>query len=140
MFTARLAGRCGRVDALDCSPSALREAQRRCAGLNGVEFFRGCLPDDFPAGRGAWDLVVMSEIGYYLTPPQLRRLRARIVAALGPGGDLVLVHWLGTSEDHRMGGDAVHEAFVARVVELDHLCGVRRTEYRLDVFRRRDAV
>ncbi len=140
VFTARLARCCGRVDALDCSPTALIEAQRRCEGLEGVKFDRCCLPDDFPAGQGAWDLVVMSEMGYYLTPPQLRRLRALVISALAVGGDLVLVHWLGTSEDHRMSGDAVHEAFASRVVELDHLCGVRRAEYRLDVFRRRGAV
>ena len=139
VLTARLASCCERVDALDCSPTALREAQRRCAGLKGVEFACRSLPDEFPAGRGAWDLVVISEMGYSLTPPQLRRLRALVLAALAAGGDLVLVHWLGTSEDHRMSGDAVHEAFASRVVELDHLCGVRRAEYRLDVFRRRGA-
>ena len=137
VFTARLAERCSSVDAPDCSPSALTAAKRRCGGLAGVDFTCCSLPDGFPVERGAWNLIVMSELGYYLTPPQLRQLRSLIIAALAENGDLVLVHWLGNSEDHRMSGDAVHDTFVTQSRDLHHLCGVRRAEYRLDVFRRR---
>ena len=36
-------------------------------------------------------------------------MRARAVASLEAGGDLVAVHWRGPSADHVLGGDEVHE-------------------------------
>ena len=56
---------------------------------------------------------MFSELGYYFERPDLDALVDRLVAALEPGGELVACHWRGTSPDHRLHGDTVHEALDA---------------------------
>lgn len=85
-----LARICLRLVALDSSPTALREARRRNAGDARIAFAEAVLPADFPAGR--FDLIVVSELVYYLKPRDLRRLMERVVAATAPGGRVVLLH------------------------------------------------
>lgn len=105
-LTARLARRCDRVVALDPSPTALRAAARRTAGLDGVELRRGALPEDWP--DGTFDLLVLSEIGYYFDRATWRELVERAVTAATSGAWLLAVHWTGHSEDHVLHGDTVH--------------------------------
>jgi SAM-dependent methyltransferase len=90
--TRSLAGLSLRLLAVDASPTALREAARRCAKLTNVTFRRTLLPQEMP--RGPFDLVVVSEVAYYLPAHHLSRLADRILAALAPGGDVIVV-------DHR---------------------------------------
>ena len=106
-LTARLATRCDHVVALDPSATALAVAAERTAGLPGVDLRRGTLPEDWP--EGSFDLLVLSEIGYYFDPPTLRALLQRTLAAATPGACLLGVHWTGHSRDHVLHGDAVQE-------------------------------
>ena len=132
VLTVRLAERADRLLAVDVAPAALDQARARCAGLEHVEVRRLAVPGEWP--DGTLDLVVVSEVGYYLSRPDLDRLAARCAASVEPGGHLVLVHWTGET-DYPLTGDAVHEAFLAapawRPVRDD-----RRPEYRLDVLER----
>ncbi len=105
-LTKRLAGRCDQVEAIDASPTACRLARDTCAGLTNVNIAVGELPSDWPAGT--FDLIVLSEIGYYFDLPALAALRDRAVDCLEPGGTLLAVHWRGRSDDHLLSGDAVH--------------------------------
>ena len=88
--TAALAARALRLDAVDSSPSALAAARERCASQSNVTFIQADLPDDMP--RGPYDLIVMSELAYYLRPRALNRLCRFIRRAMAPGGRLVLLH------------------------------------------------
>ena len=129
VLTERLARVCDRVDALDLSPTAVKAAQARCAGLDNVCVRTGSLADPLPGTD--FDLIVLSEIGYYLDPGELARCGAALVHQLVPGGCLLGVHWLGQSPDHRLSGDQVHA--VLRSLDglrLDYSEG--RTGFRLD--------
>jgi len=90
--TRRLARLSLRILAVDASPTALAEAMRRCAEAKNITFRRALLPRETP--RGPFDLVVVSELSYYLPARQLNELAVRIFAALAPGGDVVVL-------DHR---------------------------------------
>jgi SAM-dependent methyltransferase len=67
-------------------------APRRLADLPNVTLQLGVLPADLP--RGPFDLIVVSEILYYLPAADLRRLVSRMATRLAPGGRIVLVHHL----------------------------------------------
>lgn len=96
--TRRLAPLCLTLLALDGSPTVLAEARRR-AGIKGhVKFVQAILPEQTPSGP--FDLIVASEIAYYLAPHALQRLARRLVRALAPGGRVVLLH------HRRLFGDA----------------------------------
>lgn len=85
-----LAPRCLRLLAVDSSQTALAEARRRSKHLPGVVFRRAALPAEMP--RGPFDLIVVSEIAYYLRERDLKKLTDRIFAALAPGGRVVVLH------------------------------------------------
>lgn len=88
-ITALLAERCDEVVALDPVEAALDRVRERA--LTGVSVRRGTVPDDWP--EGTFDLVVLSEVLYFLTPEQRARCADLTVAALRPGGHVVAVHW-----------------------------------------------
>src|SRR6185312_473053 len=69
VFTALLASRCEHVVAIDFSLSALEYARQNLQGVGNVDLLRASFPEEIPAG--SWDLVVCSEILYYLKPPAL---------------------------------------------------------------------
>ena len=132
VFTRRLAERCDRLLAVDVAEAALLQARRRCADRSNVEFRRMQLPAEVPTGR--FDLIILSEVGYYWSLADLDRFLDWLRDALTTDGLFALVHWTGDT-DYPLTGDAVHDR-VARVVQ-DHLRSVRRAvniSYRLDVY------
>lgn len=134
VLTRMLAARTEILLSLDAAPIAVDEARARCADLPHVEIQRATLPDEFPPGE--FDLILMSEVGYYFAREDLARLATRAVAALERGGDLVLVHYLPVVPDYPLTGDEVHDFFFG-VQDLEHLAGFRAARYRLDCWRKR---
>ena len=108
VLTALVAPRCRHLLAIDISPTAVGIARRRCASFPNVEVRHGRLPDDVP--KGPLDLVVFSEIGYYLTSSTLDELLETLAFRLAPRGLFVAAHWTGESGDHVLSGRAVHAA------------------------------
>lgn len=107
LLTTALAPRCARLLAVDVAPGAVHTARSRLAGHPHVTIERMAVPDEWP--DASFDLIVLSEIGYYLEPAVVARLRDRTTATLDHGGELLAVHWRGTSPDHVLHGDRVHE-------------------------------
>lgn len=95
--TRFLAPRCLRLLALDSSETALREAKRRTAPLHNVTLIKALLPGGVQ--RGPFDLIVASEILYYLQPNDLRLLLLEIARATSPGGRVVVLHHLRNFDD-----------------------------------------
>ncbi|WP_407541736.1 class I SAM-dependent methyltransferase (plasmid) [Deinococcus radiomollis] len=133
VLTARLAPRCTQLLSLDLSQRALDRARERCAGLPQVRFERREMPAEFPSGR--FDLLVLSEVLYYLSPADLQLMLGRSARALLPGGHLLAVHWTPVVHDYPQTGDQVHGALLA-APGLKHLHGERHEQYRLDLFER----
>jgi SAM-dependent methyltransferase len=102
-LTVPLAARADRVLAMD--PAAAAVHQATAAVPDNVVVTGGSVPADWPRGR--WDLVVLSEVGYYLDRPAMTELasQATVTAA-----DLVAVHWRHPVADYPLGGDEVHAA------------------------------
>lgn len=126
-----LAERCDELLCVDINARALALARSRCSECTNVRFDRRTLPAEFPPG--IFDLVVLSEVGYYWSDADLARARRRI-AASAKRGTLVLVHYLPKVDDYVRDGDAVHESFLRD--ERFHALGARReSQYRIDVLR-----
>lgn len=139
VLTEQLAARCRRLLAIDVAAAPLERAQQRCVQLPQVEFQQMTLPAEFPSGQ-SFDLVVLSEVGYYWAAPDLALVADELVAALQPSGQLLLVHWTPPVHDYPLTGDEVHEHFLAKTTPdgpLMHLHGHRAAQYRLDLLARR---
>ncbi|RSK40062.1 class I SAM-dependent DNA methyltransferase [Hymenobacter perfusus] len=138
VLTEQLATRCGHLLAVDVAANALERARQRCAHLPQVELKLLRVPEEFPGGE--FDLILVSEVGYYWSPADLERAASRMLTALRPGGHLVLVHWTAPVHDYPLTGDDVHEFFLQRAGPdgpLLHVSGQRHAQYRLDVLARR---
>lgn len=107
VLTEQLAIICDRVDATDISSAAAEQAVQRCRALTNVIIKQGSLPADIPAGT--FDLIVFSEVGYYFNKPQLRLLIDQLMSCLESEGIFLAAHWLGTSSDHILDGNEVHD-------------------------------
>ncbi|MFI2711267.1 class I SAM-dependent DNA methyltransferase [Micromonospora sp. NPDC018662] len=136
LLTRRLAQRCDRLLAVDIAAAPVATARQRLADQAHVRVERMRVPDEWPAGADArFDLVVLSELGYYLDDAGLDLLVTRTVDSLEPGGTLVAVHWRPAVAEHARGGDDVHRL-------LDEVDGLTRTarhaeaDFLLDVFLR----
>ena len=93
-LTADLTQHCDALVALDSSYSAVESARQRLAvdsSSSQVEVRLAEVPADWP--EGLFDLVVVSEIGYFLSPRDLDDLAERIRESLTPDGVLLLCHW-----------------------------------------------
>ncbi|NUT72971.1 bifunctional PIG-L family deacetylase/class I SAM-dependent methyltransferase [Pseudarthrobacter sp. C4D7] len=105
-LTAELAPRCRNLLAVDASGTAVQRASRRLEDEPGVQVEQRVLPGAWP--EGTFDLVVVSEVGYYLAPNELARLWDRVEATLEPGGTLLLCHWRHPITGWELDGDTVH--------------------------------
>lgn len=132
VLTEGLAGRCETLLAVDVSEKALDRARRRCAHHGHVRFQVMQVPDEFP--RGTFDLILMSEVGYYWSRDDLLKARRCMLSQLEPGGQVVLLHWTPFVADYPLTGDEVHDTFGGAGDELRHLGGNRTGFYRLDLF------
>lgn len=107
VLTQQLAaiGEC--VIATDFAPSAIIQAKLRCAEHAKVQFICTDLRTFIP--RQPLDLIVFSEVGYYFCEAELAALASSLTQAVLPGGEFLAAHWLGSSPDHVLHGNRVHE-------------------------------
>lgn len=134
VLTRRLAECCDALLALDVAEAALDRARARCHGLYHVGFLCGQVPGDWP--EGTFDLILLSEVVYYLDEADVGRLVERVQGCLQPGGDVVLVHWTGETH-YPLTGDEAAVLFMEKAGSLSACAATRTEAYRLDVLRSR---
>jgi len=106
-LTAALVARADTVLAFDTSRRAVAAARVNAPAAT-VE--RGDLPDLLSdAAVQRFDLIVLSEVGYFLTATELLATLRRARAALNPAGELVLCHWQHPTHRVPLDGVLVHE-------------------------------
>lgn len=132
VLTGLLASRCDEILAMDQIPRAVTSARARNDAPS-VTVRAGSVPADWPAQT--FDLIVISEMLYYLTAADRERVSALSLETLATDGHLVLVHWRHPFEEAQCTGDRAHDEVAAhgewqRVVE--HI----EQDFRLDIFTR----
>ncbi|MHB8659477.1 MAG: SAM-dependent methyltransferase [Solirubrobacteraceae bacterium] len=106
VFSAMLAPRCRRLLTIDAAPTAVAIARERLAGFDHVEAILGEIPSAIPA-RG-YDLVLASEILYYLDPPRLEDTLELLTGLVRPGARVVAVHWSPPGPERPFDAEDVH--------------------------------
>jgi len=130
-LSAGLAGRCAVLDSSDPVPEAVERAR---AARPGARVQVAGLPDGVP--DGPLDLVVFSEVLYYLDDATVATTLDRVLAATAPGADVVAVHWRGWPAEAPRDAAATHRLLTARP-ELDILVEHTDEDFLLHVLRRR---
>ncbi|WP_458725342.1 SAM-dependent methyltransferase [Pseudomonas mandelii] len=86
-----LASRCDRLLCCDTAAAAVTLARTRLGAFDHAEVRHSRLPADWPDEK--FDLIVLSEIGYYLDADDLKRLIEQAAQSLTADGQLLACHW-----------------------------------------------
>lgn len=134
MLTRELAGRARSVIAMDAASVAVDRARDRLSGDERATIRCGAVPGDWPEGR--FDTIVLSEVGYYLSPTDLQRAIDLMEASLAAGGCIVACHWRHPVAEYPQTGDEVHEA-LRSVTTWEAIARHEERDFVLEVFARR---
>jgi SAM-dependent methyltransferase len=106
-LTEMLATRCDVLLAVDISAAAIDEAAKRDIPAT-VTLQQRSIPEQWPVG--SYDLIVLSEVGYYFDETSLGRVIGLATDSLQDGGHLIAVHWREQVEDYPLNAEIVHDA------------------------------
>ncbi|WP_156188057.1 methyltransferase domain-containing protein [Arsenicicoccus sp. oral taxon 190] len=127
----RLSWRCDRVLATDAAPRAVHLTEELCRATT-VQVAQLALPGDpttrpgFPAEL---DLVVLSEVLYYLDAADRRAATQMVLTRLAADGEVATVHWSHHPHDAHLSGEAVTEELHRRLTAA----GLRREVHHEDL-------
>lgn len=104
--TSALAARCDSVLATDRHPRAVEAARQRVRADTNARVEQMTVPRQWP--DGSFDLIVVSEFGYYLTPAEVGELARAIRASIEPDGLLLACHWRHPFDEQACTAELVH--------------------------------
>lgn len=133
-LAAALAQRCERFHASEGSHTGVDRARARLAALKHVHVHREVVPRDWPM-QHAFDLIVISELGYYLDDGALDTLAACVSQTSTEHGTLLACHGHRQASDMKRTGDDVH-ARLARALGWPSFAHYRDGDFVLDVWSR----
>ncbi len=131
VLTRMLAQRCDALVGVDIVEQPLRAARLRCADQPRVRFQRMQIPASWPEGH--FDLIIFSEVLYFLSKTDIDACVDRVRASLLPGGAVVLVNWLGRTDDPTPGHAAAEHFITTSYDALAVNFCFRNENYRLDI-------
>ncbi|WP_339521943.1 class I SAM-dependent DNA methyltransferase [Pseudomonas sp. EA_35y_Pfl2_R111] len=106
-LSAGLAQRCEHLLCCDASQRAVALARERLTDYAHAQVYAGQLPQCWPEQR--FDLIVISEVGYYLDQQALDDLLQHCIASLSRSGHLLACHWRHPIEGSPLDGEQVHQ-------------------------------
>jgi predicted TPR repeat methyltransferase len=134
-LTRLLAVRCDALLGTDVVEEAVATARMTCADQPWVRFRQMQVPHEWP--DDVFDLIVLSEVLYFLSPADIISVAARTFATLGADGLVLLVNWRGRSGDPCT-GDEARRIFIEQTRGwLSSQAHHQEHGYRLDLLRRR---
>jgi 2-polyprenyl-3-methyl-5-hydroxy-6-metoxy-1,4-benzoquinol methylase len=133
-----LAARCAKLLAVDISEKPLEIAKKRCGNQPQVTFKALDISKEFPGDT--YDLIIISEVGYYLTEEKLLELYENCQKNSSNNGQILLVHWTGFVEEYPLSGREVHKLFEkynSKEMVFSELAKITRPEYELVLWQKK---
>lgn len=157
VFSELLAPRCQTLVSIDGHHQAVQLAKARLADLPYAKVIQGVIPhalfnlknaiietyplsDDTPTMGPPFDLIIISEILYYLSPNDIDTVIAWTQQNLAIGGTLLCCHWRYDIDGFAMTGETVHQrlhiAFEKDQIEFNHQSKMVDSDFLLDIWQR----
>jgi len=129
VLTGELLQVCDEIVGVDISRTALSIARKRLAGCTSIDLARMNIPHEWPMGQ--FDLIVISEVLYFLSEEEIVRCAHHSWRSLDPGGACLLVNWTGEN-DLPLNGDLAVQIY-SSVCPWRVKDEAREEGYRLDL-------
>ena len=131
-LSAKLATRCDRLLASDGVDKAVSLARLRLKDCTNVEVRKAWVPDEWPQDK--FDLIVLSEFLFYLTPQTIHDIAHMAQKTLLPGGVILACHWRHPVSQCVLTGEQVHQ-HLNDCIKLTKQCQVTEPDLMIDVWR-----
>ena len=132
-LSADLATRCDRLLCCDTAAAAVTLARTRLSLFDHAEVRQSRLPGDWPNEQ--FDLIVLSEVGYYLDAPDLKQLIERAAQSLTADGQLLACHWRPPIDGCPLNARLVHDLLHAHL-HLPRLVLHQEADFLLELWSR----
>lgn len=132
-LSAELAPRCDYLLCCDTAAAAVALAKHRLLGFAHGHVTQLRLPEQWPTG--AFDLIVLSELCYYLDVNDLHRLIDHALGALTDNGQLLACHWRPAIQGCPQTGAEVHAVLQQRLA-LPRVASHHEDDFVLDLWSR----
>ena len=132
-LSAELATRCERLTCCDTSARAVELARERLSAFDHATVLHARLPEQWPESR--FDLIVFSELGYYLDSDDLASWIDRALESLTPDGQLLACHWRPDIEGCSLNAEMVHRTLGLRL-PMQKLFTHHEPDFLLDLWSR----
>jgi SAM-dependent methyltransferase len=135
-FTVMLKDRAERILGVDISPTAIERASRRVADLPRISFRAMDISEELP--DGPFDLIICSEVLYYVHPFRRLAVAKGLFARLTPDGEMLLVHSIRDETRDwpdlygEGGAEGLHRLFT-KYLGMSTLYGQTIDDYRIDL-------
>jgi SAM-dependent methyltransferase len=106
-LTVQLARRCDQLLAVDYHRDAVDSARERVRHLSNVAVRRMLLPQEWPY-EDKFDLVVLSEFGYYCSGSAWAEICSRVLYSLATDATVLACHWRHDFAERTLETDTVH--------------------------------
>lgn len=128
-----LAPRCDRLLCCDTASAAVALARSRLLGFPHAQVNQSRLPEQWPEGQ--FDLIVLSELCYYLDACDLSRLIDCALASLTHDGQLLACHWRPPIDGCPQTAEQVH-ALLGQRLHMPLLASHHEHDFLLDLWSR----
>jgi nodulation protein S (NodS) len=133
VLTELLTDRCDRIMATDVAVGALEataERLKRCGRTQQLTLDRRSLDSDWPVHD--FDLIVLSEVAYYLDAAGLRDVLDRECGHLSEGTTVIATHWRHPVDDYPLTGDQAN-AIIGETAGLQVMAHYLDEDFVIDV-------
>lgn len=131
MLSARLAERSNDLLAVDAAAAPCERAAERLGALPHATVQQLSIPAEWPEGE--WDLIVLSEVGYYWSADDVTVVLDHAIRSLRSGGTILACHWRHLVPEYPLTGDQVHH-IIRRRRELSRVVSYVDHDLLLEVF------
>jgi cyclopropane fatty-acyl-phospholipid synthase-like methyltransferase len=135
VLTHLLAPRCNALLGVDIVEQPLGAARATCSDQPWVRFQRMQVPREWP--DEVFDLIVLSEVLYFLSKREVSAVAERVRSTLDPDGLVLLVNWRGRSGDPCTGDEAAQLFIDRSSAWLEPSVQYQMDNYRLDLMHTR---
>jgi len=132
-LSAELAPRCDRLLCGDTAAAAVALARGRLLGFAHARVEQSRLPAQWPTGQ--FDLIVLSELCYYLDADDLRRVIDHALACLTADGQVLACHWRPAIEGGPQTAEQVHTTLHERL-HMQRVASHHEKDFLLDLWSR----
>lgn len=130
-FSQSLAKRAHHLHCIDGNQKAVELTKKALENHSNVTVECKTIPLDFPQLQ--YDLIVLSEIAYYLTSAELVRLIVKLQSQLTAQGMLLSCHWRHPIEQFQLDGNRVHQS-LKNNLNLHHYSSLVDPDFLVDLW------